>query len=107
MRLSTLEVNADLAGVDLTGTKLESHARSVIRSKNMLEIFGFVTKICNALLRQSIILAVPKDIVRAQGRLIFRNDDAGSKQEVWRFHALIPVIDRHNHKTDPPYGYLH
>lgn len=40
MRLSTLEVNADLAGVDLTGTKLESHARSVIRSKNMLEIIN-------------------------------------------------------------------
>lgn len=38
MRLSTLEVNAELAGVDLSGTKLESHARSVIRSKNMLEI---------------------------------------------------------------------
>lgn len=40
MRLSTLEVNADLAGVDLTGTKLESYARSVIRSKNMLEIIN-------------------------------------------------------------------
>ena len=38
MRLSTLEVNSELAGVDLSGTKLESHARSVIRSKNMLEI---------------------------------------------------------------------
>ena len=38
MRLSTLEVNSELAGIDLSGTKLESHARSVIRSKNMLEI---------------------------------------------------------------------
>ena len=40
MRLSTLEVNAELAGVDLTGTKLENYARSVIRSKNMLEIIN-------------------------------------------------------------------
>ena len=36
--LSTLEVNADLAGVDLSGTKLERYAQSVIRSKNMLTI---------------------------------------------------------------------
>ena len=40
MRLSTLEVNSELAGIDLTGTKLENHARSVIRSKNMLEIIN-------------------------------------------------------------------
>ena len=37
-RLSTLEVNAELAGIDLSSTKLESYARSVIRSKNMLDI---------------------------------------------------------------------
>lgn len=37
-RLSTLEVNAELAGVDLTGSKLEGYARTVIRSKNMLQI---------------------------------------------------------------------
>ena len=35
-RLSTLEVNAELAGVDLSGSKLEGYARTVIRSKNML-----------------------------------------------------------------------
>lgn len=40
MQLSTLEVNAELAGVDLTGTKLERYAQSVIRSKNMLEIIN-------------------------------------------------------------------
>lgn len=40
MQLSTLKVNADLAGIDLSGTKLEGHARSVIRSKNMLEIIN-------------------------------------------------------------------
>lgn len=34
-RLSTLEVNAELAGVDLSGSKLEGYARTVIRSKNM------------------------------------------------------------------------
>lgn len=38
MKLSTLEVNAELAGIDLTGTKLEGYAQSVIRSKNMLQI---------------------------------------------------------------------
>jgi len=37
-KLSTLEMNAELAGIDLSGTKLESHTRSVIRSKKMLEI---------------------------------------------------------------------
>ena len=37
-RLSTLEVNAELAGVDLSNTKLEAYAQSVIRSKSMLEI---------------------------------------------------------------------
>lgn len=39
-RLSTLEVNAELAGIDLSSTKLEGYARSVIRSKNMLEIIN-------------------------------------------------------------------
>ena len=34
-RLSTLEVNAELAGVDLSGSKLEGYARTVIRSKNI------------------------------------------------------------------------
>lgn len=37
-RLSTLEVNAELAGVGLSGSKLEGYARTVIRSKNMLQI---------------------------------------------------------------------
>ena len=37
-RLSTLEVNAELAGIDLSGSKLEGYARTVIRSKNMLQI---------------------------------------------------------------------
>ena len=39
-RLSTLEVNAELAGIDLSNTKLENHARTVIRSKTMLEIIN-------------------------------------------------------------------
>lgn len=39
-RLSTLEINAELAGIDLSSTKLEGYARSVIRSKNMLEIIN-------------------------------------------------------------------
>ena len=39
-KLSTLEVNAELAGIDLSNTKLESHARTVIRSKTMLEIIN-------------------------------------------------------------------
>lgn len=39
-RLSTLELNSELAGIDLSGTKLEGYARSVIRSKNMLEIIN-------------------------------------------------------------------
>ena len=33
-RLSTLEVNAELAGIDLSNTKLENHTKSVIRSKD-------------------------------------------------------------------------
>lgn len=37
-KLSTLELNAELAGVDLSGSKLEGYARTVIRSKNMLQI---------------------------------------------------------------------
>lgn len=39
-RLSTLEVNAELAGIDLSNTKLESHTKSVIRSKTMLDIIN-------------------------------------------------------------------
>lgn len=39
-QLSTLEVNAELAGVDLSGSKLEGYARTVIRSKNMLQIIN-------------------------------------------------------------------
>lgn len=37
-KLSTLELNAELAGVDLSGSKLEGYARTVIRSKNMIQI---------------------------------------------------------------------
>lgn len=37
-QLSTLEVNAALAGMDLSSTKLESYTRSIVRSKNMLAI---------------------------------------------------------------------
>lgn len=36
--LTTLKVNAELAGIDLTGTKAESHARSLTRSKEMLAV---------------------------------------------------------------------
>jgi hypothetical protein len=38
--ISTMEVNAELAGIDLSGTKLERYAQSVIRSKNMLVIIN-------------------------------------------------------------------
>lgn len=38
LMLSTMEVNAELAGIDLSNTKLESYTQSVIRSKNMLAI---------------------------------------------------------------------
>jgi hypothetical protein len=37
-RLSTLEVNAELAGMDLSNTRLEGYTRSIVRSRNMLEI---------------------------------------------------------------------
>lgn len=37
-RLSTFELNAELAGIDLSNTKLENYARTVIRSKQMMEI---------------------------------------------------------------------
>ena len=37
-RLSTLQLNAELAGVDLSNTKLENYTRTVIRSKQMLQI---------------------------------------------------------------------
>ena len=37
-KLSTLEVNAALAGMDLSNTKLESYTRTIVRSRNMLEI---------------------------------------------------------------------
>ena len=40
MPLSTLEVNAELAGLDLSGTKNEGFTRSVIRSQNMLKIIN-------------------------------------------------------------------
>ena len=42
--LSALEVNAELAGIDLSGTKLEGYARSVIRSRNMLRIIDEALK---------------------------------------------------------------
>jgi hypothetical protein len=37
-KISTLELNAELAGIDLSDTRLAGHTRTVIRSKNMLEI---------------------------------------------------------------------
>ncbi len=37
-QLSTLEVNAELAGIDLSGSKLEGYTRSIVRSRKMLEI---------------------------------------------------------------------
>lgn len=39
-QLSTMEVNAELAGIDLSGSKLEGYARTVIRSRNMLQIIN-------------------------------------------------------------------
>ena len=36
--LSALELNAELAGVDLSNTRLEEYTRSVVRSRNMLRI---------------------------------------------------------------------
>ena len=39
-KLSTMEVNAALAGMDLSSTRLESYTRSIVRSKNMLEIIN-------------------------------------------------------------------
>ena len=39
-KLSTLELNAELAGVDLSNTKLENYTRTVIRSKRMLDIIN-------------------------------------------------------------------
>lgn len=39
-KLSTLELNAELAGVDLSGTKLENYTRTVIRSRRMLDIIN-------------------------------------------------------------------
>lgn len=37
-KLSTLELNAALAGMDLSNTRLESYTRTIVRSKRMLEI---------------------------------------------------------------------
>ena len=37
-QLSPFELNAELAGIDLSGTKLESYTRSVVRSRKMLTI---------------------------------------------------------------------
>lgn len=37
-QLATLEVNAELAGIDLSGSKLESYTKSVVRSQKMLRI---------------------------------------------------------------------
>ena len=39
-RLSTFEQNAELAGIDLSNTKLENYARTVMRSKQMMEIIN-------------------------------------------------------------------
>jgi len=38
IQMSALEVNADLAGIDLTGSKLEGYTKSIIRSQKMLRI---------------------------------------------------------------------
>ena len=37
-KMSTLELNAELAGIDLSNTKLESYTRTIIRSRKMLSI---------------------------------------------------------------------
>ena len=39
-RLSNFELNAELAGIDLSNTKLENYARTVMRSKQMMEIIN-------------------------------------------------------------------
>ncbi len=38
--LSPLEVNAELAGIDLSGTRLEGYTRSIVRSKRILEVIN-------------------------------------------------------------------
>ena len=40
MHLSTFKINAELAGIDLSNTKVESYTRSLVRSKTMLEIIN-------------------------------------------------------------------
>lgn len=46
--LSALEVNAELAGIDLSGTELEGYTRSVVRSRNMLRIIDEALKCVRA-----------------------------------------------------------
>ena len=38
IRMSVLEINAALAGIDLSGSRLESYTKSICRSRNMLRI---------------------------------------------------------------------
>lgn len=38
IHLSALEINAELAGIDLSGTRLEGYTRSVVRSRRILEV---------------------------------------------------------------------
>lgn len=38
IRMSVLEINAALAGIDLSGSKLESYTKSICRSRSMLRI---------------------------------------------------------------------
>ena len=38
VQMSALEVNAELAGVDLSGSKLESYSKSIVRSRKMIKI---------------------------------------------------------------------
>lgn len=40
VHLSTFKINAELAGIDLSNTKVESYTRSIVRSKTMLEIIS-------------------------------------------------------------------
>jgi hypothetical protein len=38
MKMSTLEINAELAGIDLSGSRLEGYTKSLISSREMLQI---------------------------------------------------------------------
>ena len=62
-------------------------------------IFSLVPHVRDALFRESVVLALPENVIALDSKLVVRNNDAGGEQGSWGLNAAVAVIDRNNHMT--------